>query len=614
MKKAFLLPLLLILVALVGCTSPDLPPEEVPSTPSGAYKDPTHTTGSYAVKFILRDRTVTQYYELGELPEPPTPDAVVTGSYRYTFSAWNRAIVAVTENTSYTAKYESTVLEYTATFRYAGGRQTTVKAAHGTVAEAPTVGDSQGKTFACWDVAPSAATEDVTYTAIYVSATHPEAMKTAYYSDPYTSEFQTYHDTCHMLATYTMLLEEYTAPSEDGKLARRIVLDLEGLVGEKSGLTFDCSTNWNYPITALCLAMAKMTPSVWDRLSASTRERLDTLMEGLAYIASFGTSDSNQYYTGPSLQGNYHKSYNPNYRFGNLAMLPFLTYYFGDGCPDTGADYLNERIKSFDRDRYETMIERFRIYGWETALAVWTTEGLTAPDGTQSINTARDLLVSGGSVQALSTDGKTIIARGGGLGVNNGRSDYRYTGYQGLTFTLYEADAILRDVVLYNYSGGAVQNEYYYNGKKIGGILDGTSSPYLGMDGMMLEFGVKDRSSTIYTAHDFLLAVPLISGARVLVRYDASGEQMTDRSGDAIPLWDATEEEALWQRIQVGNEDHIYKYAHGYQCYSTGGYGVLARNDYEKNASEGYFLMKYLWRLSLLPLGTIEAADAFPNG
>lgn len=616
MKRALLLTLLFLLFLLVGCgTNGDLPTEEpTPSdVPTGGYKDPTHTTGSYTVKYVLRDKTVTQFYELGELPEPPVPVPVVVGFYRYTFSAWDREIVAVTESTVYTAKYESAISEYTATFRYAGGRQTAVTAAYGTIAEAPTVGDYRGKKFACWDVEPYASTEDVTYTAIYVSVTHPEAMKAAYYSEPYFSEFQIYHDACHMVATYTMLFEEHAAPGEDGKLARRILSDLEGLVAEKSGLTFDCSTNWNYPITALCVAMAKMTPTVWNRLSESTKERLDTLMEGLAYIASFGTSDSNHYYTGPSLKGNYHKSYNPNYRFGNLAMLPFLTYYFGDGCPDTGADYLNGCIKSFDRARYERMIERFRIYGWETALAVWTTEGLTAPDGTRSINTARDLLVSGGSVMALSTNGKTITARGHGLGVNNGRSDYRYTGYQGLTFTLYEADAILRDVILYNYSGGEVKNEYYYEDKKIGGILDGTSSPYLGMDGMMLEFGVKDRSSTIYTAHDFLLAVPLISGARTLIRYDASGERMTDRNGDGIPLWDATEEETLWQKIQVGNEDHIYKYVHGYQCYSTGSYGVLARNDYEKNASEGYFLMKYLWRTTLLPLGTIPAADAFPE-
>ena len=616
MKRFFIFLLLLLFASCVACTVsdvPDSPPVPDTPTPSDGYKDPSHQTGTYKVEFVLREKTVTHFYEAGEMPEPPMPGDVAAGIYVFKFKGWDSEIVCVSADATYTAQYDRDDLEYTATFKLAGGRQIKVKATHGSTATAPTVADYQGMKFVCWDVEPYTTNQDVTYTAVYTNVTYPEALKTAYRTAPYESTFKTYTDANSMVALYMLMLQEYTTPQEHGILAERVVLSLEGLVKENSGLTFDCSTNWNYPITAMNIAMAKMTPTVWDRLSYSTRERLDTMMEGLAYVCSFGTSDYNKYYTGPGLGGNYHKSYNPNYRFGNLPMITFITYYFGNGNLTQGADRVNGMIKSFDQAKYDEMVAKFHSYGWKQAARVWTTEGIVAPDGTFSTDKASTLLIFGGSVMALSTDGKTIIARGNGAGVNNGGCDYVYTGYQQIPFTLYEAEEILRDVILYNYSGGTVKSEHYYDGKRVGWILDGTESPYVGMEGMMLEFASGNRSSTIYTAHDFLLAVPLLSGARALKRYDASGDLEKDARGNAIPLWDCTGDEALWKMIQVGNEDHIYKYSHGYQCYSTGSYGEMIKADYEKDASYGYFLCKYLWRFELMPLGSVPLADTFPN-
>ena len=83
---------------------------------------------------------------------------------------------------------------------------------------------------------------------------------------------------------------------------------------------------------------------------------------------------------------------------------------------------------------------------------------------------------------------------------------------------------------------------------------------------------------------------------------------MTDDNGNAIVLYEPTTNPELWRMIQVGNEDFIYKFIHGYQCYSTGSYGTAADRHSESGASRGYWAMKSLWRTYFLPKGDISPA------
>ncbi len=141
------------------------------------------------------------------------------------------------------------------------------------------------------------------------------------------------------------------------------------------------------------------------------------------------------------------------------------------------------------------------------------------------------------------------------------------------------------DILSYNYSGGLVKNEHYSGvnadgtPKLIGGLKNpDASSPYLGQDGMMLEFATSNRSSASYCRGDFLLANALLS------------------AGVALEIVDMEENETLWQKMIVGNEDFLYKYKMGYNSYSEGSYGTSAKEDLEQNyKGKQYYAIKELW-------------------
>ena len=582
---------------------------QTPGTGVVGYKDPTHKTGTFKVEFRLYSTSVIHYYEEGEMPETPEVEDSVEQLFVYVFTGWDKEISAVSGNTVYEAQYNQTDKMYTAKFRVAGGRTIPVQARAGTAPVPPSTPDYQGMQFACWDQEVDVNYDDVIYTAIYTDVTTPDGMRMAWKEKVSGLNIQNTFSATHMMtAIYTLVLQEYKNPTSD-LVAQRAADHLTAIVANGAGMNFDCSTNWQYGLTAATITMAKMTPSVWNKIPLSSRTRINTLMEGLAYIGSFGTSDSNDYSTGPSLGGNYRKTWNPNYRLGNVPMMTFITYYFGDGNIENGAKKVNEMIKTFNEATYDDMIKRFTTYQWKAALEVWTTEGVTLSNGQSSSSKAKELLVYGGPAQAKSVDGTKIEGCGSGLGVNNGGKDYTYTAYFKVRYTLYEADQILRDVIAYNFSGGSVTNEHWYNGQKLAWIADGTSSPYFGMQGMMKEFNSGNRSSTIYCDHDFTIAIPLLSCARELYRYTKDGKVEVDAFGNPVSLYDCTQDAELWQMIQVGTEDFIYKFNHGYMSYSTGSYGEMWEEHSVKDASRGYTAVKALWRHTLLPMGTINPCD-----
>ena len=131
---------------------------------------------------------------------------------------------------------------------------------------------------------------------------------------------------------------------------------------------------------------------------------------------------------------------------------------------------------------------------------------------------------------------------------------------------------------------------------------------------MMKEFASGNRSSTGYCEHDFVLTTVLITACQAMVKYttDENGQRvkMTDENGDAVCVFDVTKNEALFLRVQVGNEDLIYKLIHGYQCYATGSYGTSSKQEFEGNSAE-YVITKMLWRTSLLSKGTVLPAEHY---
>lgn len=604
MKKLLFLLLCLLSFVFVGCKDTPDEPEE-PDTPPvvEGYKDPSHKKGTYKIEFQLYGRSVVHFYEAGEMPEPPTVDEVRDDIYLYTFTGWDRTPEAVSKNAIYIAKYDQSIYQYTATFLVAGGRSIKVKTDAGTVATPPPTPDFQGMQFACWDVEPYAATDDVTYTAIYTDVTSVEGMKIAWAEGIYKTDFHAFRDLQAMTSIYTLVLQEYKNPQAHGLIAKRVIDHLTSFVDDGYAMPFDCSVNWNYGVTAATIALAKQTPTVWKNLSLSTKTRIDTLMEALAYICSFGTSDANDYRTGPSLGGNYRKTWNPNYQLGSIPVITFVTYYFGEGNLQKGAEKVNGKIRTFDEARYNDMIKKFTTYGWDRALEVWTTDG-REKNGEVSTTKAMEILVYGGTAKHLNVSGSGFESSSG-KGVNNGFNDYFYKG-----IPLERADEILREIVKFNYSGGTVKNEHWYDGNRVAWILDGTPSPYYGREGMMLEFASGNRSSTVYCDHDFTIVVLLLSAARNLYLYDEKGKEVqVDSFGEKVALYDCTKDTELWEMIQVGTEDFIYKLIHGYQCYSTGSYGEAADRHGEGDSSRGYWSMKYLWRTELLPLGTVDPAQ-----
>ena len=621
MKLTKLLCLLLALmtILLVGCKDEVDDPDD---TPTSGYVDPEHKKGTYKVEFVLRGKTVTQFYELNEIPEPPTVEDEKNGAILIKFKSWDKEVVPVSGNTTYTAQYEQGSYDVTATFIYAGGRTQKVKTQAGRTPVAPKIGDYAGKQFVCWDVEPTGILEDTTYHAIYTDVTTPEAMKTAWSEEVLATRLQHAWQGLHTVSgVYLMILQEYTNPAEDGIMAERAAEHLAAWVSEGGCVEFTCSTNWQYGVTTAAYAIAKKTPSVWSKLSYSDKQRIDTMMEAFAYICSFGTSDDNDYKTGPSLNGNYRKSWNPNYRLGNIPVITFVTYYFGNGNMEAGADKVNEKIRTFDAARYDSMVNKFGTYKWNLAYACWTTDGFTktveVDDGNGGKKTielvsttkAKDILVNGGNATHLSVNGQELQGSSG-AGVNNRGNDYTYTGSQNTKYTLDEAQMILRDCILYNFMGGKVTNDYYLSsGEKVAWIADNTASPYFGQEGMMLEF-MNGRSSTSYCTDDFVMVVTFMSCARALKKCDANGNPLTDNFGNEIPLWDVTTELEWWPKIQVGIEDYIYKMEHGYYCYATGSYGVSQGSNHgAHNTGRGYFNCKDIWRYEFLPLGSITPAD-----
>ena len=136
------------------------------------------TTNKYLVKFVDEDGTELQASEVeyGTMPayngETPTKAADV--QYTYTFDGWDSEVVSVTGAATYTAKYSTTTNKYLVKFVDEDGTELQAsEVEYGTMpaynGETPTKADDAQfvYVFKGWDKEIVAATENVTYTAVF---------------------------------------------------------------------------------------------------------------------------------------------------------------------------------------------------------------------------------------------------------------------------------------------------------------------------------------------------------------------------------------------------------------------------------------------------------------
>ena len=129
----------------------------------------------YEVTFVYGDPAdpVTESVKVayGTLPTAPAEVAgYQTNENVYTFKGWDKEIVAVTGDATYTATYDATAREYTVTFIYDGKTETATYKYGDTVVLPTPAGysDADGSySFKAWDKEAAAVTGDATYTATY---------------------------------------------------------------------------------------------------------------------------------------------------------------------------------------------------------------------------------------------------------------------------------------------------------------------------------------------------------------------------------------------------------------------------------------------------------------
>ncbi len=365
---------------------------------------------------------------------------------------------------------------------------------------------------------------------------------------------------------YLTLVAHYdpTAVASDGASVKdRVLGHIRNVIS--GGKEPDCAGNlmgWSHNMVAQGLLLAKNTPVVWDNLSVSEKEKCDWLMKGLAIAGNWAFNDHNDYKTGLNHLGNFAKTNNPNY-LGYLQVIIAASLYFGDTT-------LNDIFAGFDYDAY---IAKFSSLGFTNIVSCWTTN--------------RDK--SGKSV-----DNKLLMERGGkdtyggsGSGVKVpfvwygiGSSD-RFGIFKKLVSLTY--DKVVFDRIDFKEKNGSDASCYI--------ITKGTSSPYLGMYGMMDEFDTTDskgvRSDISYAYESWMNNLP----TRVnlwLLGYWRDDPEVT------IPM-------------RVGSEDLIYKLINGWHSYSMGTFWDSNANrvkDYyeaDRCGDKGYFYDKDIWRKLLYP-------------
>ncbi len=608
LKRVLLVLLLVLALALVltACGNNPTPGPDNGEDGSGSGGGNGGETTEYTITWVVRTtdgyaRQYTTTVKAGETPVPPTLEPISTSGNIWTVTGWDKTLAAATEDTTYTAVLSAEVRTVTVTFMVGDETISTANVAYGTAFSALTLPTREGKTFFALQIPSATVNSDLTVKGAFTTL---NGAQLAYALETKLIAYSGSGDNGNAVMKSATALE-YLLLSErnDGKIDvihQRILDHLENLVKGGNEPYFDLEPYWNYPITAADIMLAKETPSVWNDLSAATKERLEFVMKCFAVICALGTDDYNNYSTGPALMGNFGKNWNPNYRLANVPQIIFCKTFFG------GTAQVNDVLKSFKFDEY---MAKFEEYGFTRAKTRWTVtapedssinfthprvfmEGIKNGDGTwQVINAYKGKRYDASG--RLSTDGGEAAGSGRGV-VAAGERGYTYN-----NFTLDRIGEIWTSLLMHNYSGGAVISQYGEfplgttdaNGSKYKAyIYDKTSSIVEGRLGMMLEFKSGDggngkdgsdiRSSTSYCSHDFIMIVACTMAMDETEIFNLRDFKHTN----------------FFRLMWVGNTDLIYKMTHGYISYSLGTQHSLTIDTDEKPyTNDGYSIVKAYW-------------------
>ena len=617
----------LLLFTLIACgkkgedsTPPDTNDAENTEEESIDRTDPS--VGEYRITFFLGNTPsyIVHYYNEGETITPPSDlPHYATTRETYLFDGWDGvAFETVTKNATYRSAIRTEYNYYTASF-VVGDEMIEVRTICGDFPKAPKESDlplAEGEIFAGWSRPLEAFVENVKIEAVTTRYFNSEYFYEAFLKEPiaYTSVIDGTdgeNDVTAKATALACLLYEENLNPRGGIVASRIVEHLASVVQKDQAPAFDACCWWSYSILTGAVALAKITPTVWEKVPVDVELRLNVMMRAFAYLESFATSDYNSYETGPGMQGNYKKVWNPNYRLANIPVMVYVTHYFGNGDMTEGAEAVNAMLKGFDESAYTDLINLFQKYGWRRAMRTWTSEAREATDGSGvKGGSAKELLLYGG--QAVGEDTSKAsdlrVPLGTGAGVTNGGKDYLYNG-----FTLAQGADIIRAMLRCNYGNDKgyfieVKSEHWYDTNKDGTqelvawIVDDLSSPYEGQYGMMREFASGDRSSASYCSHDFLLANTMIMSCKLLGIYDLTTDTYTDPNGVNIR-----------NAVLVGNEDFLFKAENGYVSYATSSYGGYTKTYYDRDADKGsYWALKSFWRSTMKPMLEESISEANP--
>lgn len=353
------------------------------------------------------------------------------------------------------------------------------------------------------------------------------------------------------LVVYDYKHENYSEKNEVHTYIKNAILNV--LIGRNCP-AFDNGHNWGYPILAQVCTLIRKKDDLWDLFNRKEKEKISLMMKMFAFMWNFGCNKFNNYRTGIGLHGNYVKTNSPNYVLANNILIIWCIEFFGGRLQDVS--------RMFVEITYDELIEQLEYYDFRNAYITWTTEGFTRSDGSKTpgarelFGTLEERREHGYQTEAFVYDyqNRQLYYAGWGKGCT---LPYYYEGHPANDWYSYP-DYLYNQVFNLTFSGGECRSIIHIDSEEdySAHIVDGTISPYEGLEGMMKEFNIADdglgqRSSLFHCEIDFnivcasLVCLKLVKGLNLNDFEDA-------------------------EKIRVGMNDFIYKFEHGYNGYCLG--------------------------------------------
>ena len=317
---------------------------------------------------------------------------------------------------------------------------------------------------------------------------------------------------------------------------------------------------WDHAMYASAMLLIKNTEIIYSELSQDTIDRMDWLMKALAIAGNWGFNDANDYYTGISLQGNFNKYYNPNYKNTYLSIVLTAAMYFGN-------QELDEIFVNFD---YDTYIAKYEELGFSNIVSAWTKAGKTTAKALMETgvdeNGNNPVLLAGNNAQSGSIGKPDSGGTGKGVKIPfklNGKGLDGLAGLENIITYLindtYAAQSVTKsgegENITYEVTVKdllVLSEREFDNGMKYY-MLSGAKSPYEGQSGMHVELALSNRSHIGYSFHNFELLTAVVANLKHLGYWD--------------DFSDGTE--TLWSRMYVGNMDLLFKAGEGWYGFKS---------------------------------------------